>query len=640
MSGSTSASVTLRPEFIEIKAVVEAAGTMIVATDLNGIIWLFNPAAERLLGWTAEEVIGKQTPALWHVPDELVSRAIELSRKLGREIQPGPEYFLTLHQRGDYQPSVWTIVRKDGTRFPVQLVLTPLYDRDGRVAGFVGTAQDLTARINFELELEHRTLQSEQFSRATLDALSAHIAVIDSTGKIVSTNRAWKRFAEDNNALWMSMSEQVNYLAVCDHSAAGGDRDAATVAKAIRQVIAREIETWSCEYPCHSDTKQRWFTCRVTKCLGEDISYVVVAHEDITARHLAEDALKSSEERLSTLLRTANDAVVTIDENGTLQLFNHAAETMFGYSANEAIGQNVGILMPSPYRREHDDYLKRYRETRVRRIMGTTREVVGQRKDGTIFPMDLSVSEVDHLNLYMGLMRDLTSRKQLEREIVEIASLEQQRIGQDLHDSIGQQLTGAIMLSQVLLETARNIQPQENKQVPTENAKSLQQVYSLAQRLQFCIEESLQNIRDICRVLSPVPITADGLIVALEQLVAKTSNQSPVICTFDCPKPILFSDNLTATHLFNIAQGALSNALRHAQASHIQIRIERTDDQLILAVRDDGIGLPPSNDPGMGMRIMQNRAQIIGGTLLIHPVEPTGTEVTCICQDVNHLFRS
>jgi two-component system, LuxR family, sensor kinase FixL len=630
----------MAPESNEIRAIVEGAGTMIVATDPDGIVWLFNPAAERMLGWTAEEVIGKKTPALWHVHDEIVSRAAELSQKLGREIQPGSKYFETLHEIGDHQPSTWTIVRKDGTRLPCQLLISPWHDHEGRFAGLVGTAQDLTVRVNIELELEQRALRSERFARATLDALTKHISVIDSTGKIVSTNRAWKQFAEENNGLWMSMSEEANYLEVCDRSAANGDRDARTVADAIRQVIAGEIETWAFEYPCHSNSVQRWFTCRVTKCQDLEASYVVIAHEDITARYLAERALRLSEERLSTLLRTANDAVVTIDESGILQSFNHAAETMFGYSAHEAVGQSIGILVPPFYRIDIKFYLKKYQETGVRKMIGTPREVSGQRRDGTVFPLELSVSEVDHLKVYMGVMRDLTSRKQLERRIVETASLEQQRIGQDLHDSIGQQLTGTIMLCQVLLDSARAIQPQEHKSVPNEVAKAGQQVFALAQRLQSCVEEALQNIRDLCRILSPVPITADGLKVALEQLVAKTSDQSSAACTFECPQPICLSDNLTATHLFNIAQGALSNAVRHAKASHIQMRIEQTDNQIVLAIRDDGIGLPALNVPGLGMRIMQNRSQIIGATLVIRAVEPTGTEVTCICHDISHLSKS
>ena len=635
MSGPTSPSAVARPDSTEIKAIVEAAGTMIVATDVNGIIWLFNPAAERMLGWTADEVVNKKTPALWHVRDEVVSRAAVLSQKLGREIQPGAEYFQALYEIGDRQPSAWTIVRKDGMRFTSQLLISPWYDREGRFAGLVGTAQDLTARINIELELEKRALQSKRFASATLDALSDHIAVIDRTGKIVSTNRAWKRFAEANSGVWMSMCERANYLEVCDHSIAAGDRTVVDVAKAIRRVIAGEIESWSCEYPCHSNTKQRWFNCRVTKCADLDALYVVIAHEDITTRYLAEQALKLSEERQSTLLRTAYDAVVTIDANGILQAFNHAAETMFEYSANEAIGQSVSLLVPPFYQVDIKFYLKRYQETGIRRMIGTPKEVSGQRKDGTIFPLELSVNEVDQLKVYMGVMRDLTSRKQLERKVIETASLEQQRIGQDLQDSIGQQLTGTDMLCQVLLESARAIQPQEKKNIPTEVAKAGQQVSVLAQRLKSCVEDALQNIRDICRTLSPVPITADGLRVALEQLAAKTSNESSVVCTFDCPKPICLFDNLTATHLFNIAQGALSNALRHAHASRIQIRIEQTDNQFVLAIRDDGIGLPPSQNHGMGMRIMQNRAQIIGGTLLICSIEPSGTEVTCICQSVN-----
>ena len=140
----------------------------------------------------------------------------------------------------------------------------------------------------------------------------------------------------------------------------------------------------------------------------------------------------------------------------------------------------------------------------------------------------------------------------------------------------------------------------------------------------------MQDIRSICRDLTPVPINRHGLAAALRQLVEETVSRSAVACSFHCPAPVAVADSVTAAHLFNIAQGALSNALRHGQAREIQVRLEQTDKQLVLSVRDDGIGIPPPGRVGLGLRIMQNRARIIGGMLVIRPVQPTGTEVACI----------
>src|SRR5262249_35609349 len=158
-------------------------------------------------------------------------------------------------------------------------------------------------------------------------------------------------------------------------------------------------------------------------------------------------ALRDRQARLQAILNTAADAIITIDHRGIIQSVNSAAEHMFGYAAAEMIGQNVKMLMPAPYREAHDGYLARYLQTGEKHILGINREVEARRKDGSVFPADLAVSEIEHLKLFTGIHRDLTERKQLEREVVEAASLEQRRIGQDLHDSVAQELTALNLLA-------------------------------------------------------------------------------------------------------------------------------------------------------------------------------------------------
>jgi PAS domain S-box-containing protein len=155
------------------------------------------------------------------------------------------------------------------------------------------------------------------------------------------------------------------------------------------------------------------------------VSYVIGTGIDMSARVQAEEALRERDARIHAILDTTVDAIITIDEHGTIVSFNLAAERIFGYATAEVLGQNVSILMPSPYREEHDGYLARYLRTGEKRIIGIGREAVGRRKDGTTFPIDLAVSEVrlGNRRLFTGIVRDITERKQAEEDRLRLAAI-------------------------------------------------------------------------------------------------------------------------------------------------------------------------------------------------------------------------
>jgi len=323
--------------------------------------------------------------------------------------------------------------------------------------------------------------------------------------------------------------------------------------------------------------------------------------------------------RMDAMVRTATDAIVTIDERGIIETFNPAAERIFGYTAAEAIGRNVSLLMPSPYAQEHDNYIARYLATGVARILGISREVLGRRKDGTTFPMDLAVSEVrDARRLFTGFIRDASERKAKEREVLDAVTTEQRRIGQDLHDDLGQKLTALGLMSRSLVESLTD--------------KSLPEA-PIATRVAEGISESLGKIRVLSRGLVPVEFGSEGLASALQILADQTNLLHDVVCDVQCAKSLPEFDNTTATHLYRIAQEAVTNAVRHGQPSniHIHMRLAADDSQIVLSVADDGIGLqqPPDETAGMGLRIMAYRAQLIGATLTVEPGEDGGTIVTC-----------
>ena len=143
---------------------------------------------------------------------------------------------------------------------------------------------------------------------------------------------------------------------------------------------------------------------------------------DKAGEPIIRSVLQEREARLQSILETAPDAIIVIDDRGLIESYSNAAQRLFGFTAEEAIGRNVNILMPSPYRERHDGYLRHYLDTGERRIIGIGRVVVGQRKDGTTFPMELAVGEVvaNGRRLFTGFIRDLTERQLTENRLQEL----------------------------------------------------------------------------------------------------------------------------------------------------------------------------------------------------------------------------
>jgi PAS domain S-box-containing protein len=362
------------------------------------------------------------------------------------------------------------------------------------------------------------------------------------------------------------------------------------------------------------DTTQRSFS--------EDDVYFMQSVANVLAgaveRNRTEQALRESEAKARAILETTVDGIITIDPHGYIQSFNAAAENIFGYSEAEVLDENVRILMPPPYEDEHDGYIRSYHETGRRRIIGIGREVTGQRKDGSTFPMELAVSEVrvGDRHLFTGIVRDISERRNLEKEVMNVSEGERQRIGQDLHDGLGQMLTGIGLLGQNL-----------TRQLEAENhprAEDAEEITSL-------VKEADQYARDLARGLTPVDLEASGLSKALQRLADNAERLFGVECDFDEVGTALVHNSSAATHMYRIAQESVSNAVRHGEASRIKIRLASGNEQIRLRVRDDGSGFDPetADGPGRGVHIMNYRARIIGGMLDISSNLGEGTVVTC-----------
>ena len=342
-------------------------------------------------------------------------------------------------------------------------------------------------------------------------------------------------------------------------------------------------------------------------------------------RERAERSLRESEARARAVLDTAVDAIITIDSRGVMLSFNPAAERLFGYRAAEAVGKNVSMLMPSPHAERHDGYLATYLRSGRARIIGIGREVVGLRKDGSTFPLDLAVSEVNvgGRRTFTGIVRDLTERKRLEQEILEIAEREQRRIGQDLHDGLCQQLTGIAFLTKTLqhrLSTGERPEAAEASEVA---------------RL---LGDAIEQARGLSRGLHPVEPKPEGLADALRSLAVDVSTLFGIRCRFSDGRTSGHSrrgeavDTLAATHLYRIAQEAVNNAVRHGSPQRVRIGFHRRGDRLVLTVADDGKGfnLRTELDRGAGAGLMgiRERVELLGGRLGIQARRGRGTIVT------------
>jgi two-component system CheB/CheR fusion protein len=333
---------------------------------------------------------------------------------------------------------------------------------------------------------------------------------------------------------------------------------------------------------------------------------------EVAQRRQAEQTLRAGEAVTRAILDTAVDAIVTIDARGRIESFNRAAERMFGYAAAHVIGRNVSMLMPEPYASRHDGYLRNYYRTGKPRIIGIGREVVGLRKDGSTFPLDLAVSEVrlGRRRTFAGIIRDITERKRLEKEVLETAEREQRRIGADLHDGVCQQLAGINFLLRALqqkLDAGGRPAPDETRQLTT------------------LMSDAINQARGLSHGLNPVDPGANGLPAALGKLADNVRETFRVACTFRSNRPatappLLLHDASAAIHLYRIAQEAVNNAIRHGRAKRVVISLNGSPGAVTLAVDDDGVGFPkvpragrPGRDGhGMGLRTMRHRAHLIG----------------------------
>jgi PAS domain S-box-containing protein len=319
---------------------------------------------------------------------------------------------------------------------------------------------------------------------------------------------------------------------------------------------------------------------------------------------------------LAAIVESSSDAIIGEDLEGRIINWNRGAETIFGYTAGEMIGRSFAMLVPRDRRQD-------YRKVRGRLMLGEvveSFETVALQKGRSRIEISLTVSPVrDATGDVVGtstIARDISRRKRLEAEIVRISEREQERIARDLHEGLGQQLAGISCLSNILKGNLAARGAEET---------------AVASKISSLLDVAVAQTRNLALGLQPVAPEPDGLLSVLEALAARVTDLFRISCRFHCPHRVLLDDNAMATHLFRIAQEAVSNAIRHGRAGRIEIALSSTPAQIILSVRNDGAVFKPNphSPKGMGLKIMKYRADKMGGTLNLRPWADQGSEVIC-----------
>lgn len=338
----------------------------------------------------------------------------------------------------------------------------------------------------------------------------------------------------------------------------------------------------------------------------------LAAVRDVTQQVRAE----ALERRLATVVNTSPFSIVVGQTDGTIESWNEGAARLYGYTAVEAVGQSVRMLVP-PDKAEEFEWVHRSLswERPVHEFETVRLHKSGNRVDVAVI-LSAVKSVGESVQGFCAISRDIGERKRLEQEMAELTAMDRQRLAMQLHDTVSQQISGVSMLAASL-----------KGQLPSDSP-----VQDTLDNLEAAADKAKRQLGDLARGMFPVEVDESGLRVALKGLADELAGMYNVACQFECPEKVAMEDNYTATHLYLIAREAAYNAVRHAKAGEIVIRLTEGDEGVGVSVRDDGVGMAASDEDrhhGMGTQIMQHRCRLVRGTLKIDSAPGEGTSVAC-----------
>jgi PAS domain S-box-containing protein len=351
---------------------------------------------------------------------------------------------------------------------------------------------------------------------------------------------------------------------------------------------------------------------------------------DVTRLKEAENHVHETEVRLEAIVRSAMDAIITIDTDQRIVLFNAAAEKMFGCPAADAIGQPLERFIPERFRSAHRAHVERFSHTgETSRRMGVQAALWALRADGSEFPIEASISHatVRGQELLTVILRDVTERTAAEQEIrrshqelrelsiamAEVRELERTRIARELHDELGQALTALKMDVELLGAT-----------LPPARTDLIEQTATMRELL----DSTVATTRRISSDLRPLVLDHLGLEAAAQWLAQNFSQRSGLPCDLHVDPSCSALGEPYASALFRIMQESLTNVVRHARAKRVEVRLDRSGPEAVLSVRDDGVGMEQearAKPRSFGLRGISERVLLLEGQVQIASAPGAGT---------------
>ena len=502
-----TAIFALRESQEEIRLIIDHALDAIVTIDQEGIITDWNPQAALIFGWAKSEILGEA------FGDTLLplGHQTEQEHQLKHFLETKQQHVVNkrLEIRG---------LHRQNQEFPMEITMVPLFKQNSY--SFCAFIRDITEQKQTEAALGQETALMQLIQQVAIaaneaqsvnDAFQSSLDLIcafttwpvahvyfrdDEHTSQLSPSHLWHLDNDDEFQTFKALTEQTVFSTgvglpgrVLAQGRAAWIPDITQDLNFPRARMAGELGIRGgfafpvligdtvmsvLEFFSRSIESPNARLLEVMEIVGTQLGRVL-------ERKRGEMAREESDARIRGIVETAADAIITINETGIIQSYNSAAENVFGYSAQEAIGQNVSCLMPSPHQEEHDGYLRRYLDGQSSTIFGKSRELIGKRKDGTSFPMELAVSEtkVSARRTFTGIVRDISNRKQHERELqeakehAESAAIAKSQFLATMSHEIRTPMNGVIGMTGLLLETALSSQQQQFAETVRSSGESL-----------------------------------------------------------------------------------------------------------------------------------------------------------------------
>ncbi|MCD6116051.1 PAS domain-containing sensor histidine kinase [bacterium] len=388
----------------KLKSVFDSATHIsIISTDVDGVITLINSGTVRMLGYNQSDLTGKIMVSNLFIEHELEARSIDFFRETGHFVK-GFELFTERIRRYDQDDWECTYVKKDGSQIIVNQIGTAIRNNEGWITGYLFVSQDITRRKEAEQEVLRLASVVKQAKNT--------IVLTDLDGNIVYANPFFEKTSGYTVKEALGENPRVLKSGIQDDAFYKDLWDTITRGKAWNGVFINKRKDGSLYH-------EEATIFPIINNKGQIINYAAVK-QDVTKRVEAENALKESEENLSSITSSAQDAIIMIDENSRITFWNPAAERIFGYQSTEALGEDIiNLIIMSKYRSVFRTGINRFKDKKAELIDERVTEIQGVRKDGDVFPASLSFSSVMIKGMWngVGIVRDITKQKQAEEAL-------------------------------------------------------------------------------------------------------------------------------------------------------------------------------------------------------------------------------